>query len=166
MEITDVTTIDQLTDAEVDELLARALNPRTPIEIFYAVLDRIGGQPGAVDTDAVAVATQYSLPDQMPDQMPDQVPDQVAQVAQIPEQIPDQFAQIPQAGQLPQLALPAADVATAAAPISDELGEQDIDELGGHFDDELSEQIPVEVDARVRGRGPTSSSFAASASAN
>ena len=42
MEITDVTTIDQLTDAEVDELLQRALNPRTPIEVFYAVLDRIG----------------------------------------------------------------------------------------------------------------------------
>ena len=48
MEITDVTTIDQLTDAEVDELLERALNPRTPIEIFYAVLDRIGG-PISVD---------------------------------------------------------------------------------------------------------------------
>ncbi|HET9173245.1 MAG TPA: hypothetical protein VFN97_27700 [Actinospica sp.] len=47
MEITDVTTIDQLSDAEVDELLARALNPRTPIEIFYAVLDRIGGIPAA-----------------------------------------------------------------------------------------------------------------------
>jgi len=47
MEITDVTTIDQLSDAEVDELLERALNPRTPIEIFYAVLDRIGGYGGA-----------------------------------------------------------------------------------------------------------------------
>jgi hypothetical protein len=47
MEITDVTTIDQLSDAEVDELLARALNPQTPIEIFYAVLDRIGGIPAA-----------------------------------------------------------------------------------------------------------------------
>ena len=47
MEITDVTTIDQMSDAEVDELLARALNPRTPIEIFYAVLDRIGGIPAA-----------------------------------------------------------------------------------------------------------------------
>lgn len=43
MEITDVTTIDQMSDAEVDELLARALDPRTPIEIFYAVLSRIGG---------------------------------------------------------------------------------------------------------------------------
>jgi hypothetical protein len=49
MEITDVTTIDQLTDAEVDELLERALNPRTPIEIFYAVLDRIGGHGAAAD---------------------------------------------------------------------------------------------------------------------
>ena len=49
MEITDVTTIDQLTDAEVDELLERALNPRTPIEIFYAVLDRIGGHGAAAE---------------------------------------------------------------------------------------------------------------------
>jgi hypothetical protein len=60
MEITDVTTIDQLTDAEVDELLERALNPRTPIEIFYAVLDRIGGHGAAADaTDS---------PDAYPDQ--------------------------------------------------------------------------------------------------
>jgi len=42
IEAIDVTTIDQLTDPEVDELLARAVNPRMPIEIFYAVLDRIG----------------------------------------------------------------------------------------------------------------------------
>ena len=79
MEITDVTTIDQLTDAEVDELLERALNPRTPIEIFYAVLDRIGGHPAAADaTDgpdpqqleqiqipahpALAVAPTHALP--------------------------------------------------------------------------------------------------------
>jgi hypothetical protein len=53
MEITDVTTIDQLTDAEVDELLARALNPRTPIEVFYAVLDRIGA-PAAAPADTYA----------------------------------------------------------------------------------------------------------------
>ena len=77
MEITDVTTIDQLTDAEVDELLERALNPRTPIEIFYAVLDRIGGHGAAVDaTDgpdpqqleqipahlALTAAPTYALP--------------------------------------------------------------------------------------------------------
>jgi hypothetical protein len=54
MEITDVTTIDQLSDAEVDELLARALNPRTPIEIFYAVLDRIGAVPAAAPEPAPA----------------------------------------------------------------------------------------------------------------
>jgi len=57
MEITDVTTIDQLSDAEVDELLERALNPRTPIEIFYAVLDRIGGYA------IPAEATYDELPD-------------------------------------------------------------------------------------------------------
>ena len=43
IEAVDVTTIDQLTDPEVDELLARAVNPHMPIEVFYAVLERIGG---------------------------------------------------------------------------------------------------------------------------
>ena len=74
MEITDVTTIDQLTDAEVDELLERALNPRTPIEIFYAVLDRIGGHGSAAEAaespdpeqipvlSAVALAPAHALP--------------------------------------------------------------------------------------------------------
>ncbi|HWG25117.1 hypothetical protein [Actinospica sp.] len=61
MEITDVTTIDQLSDAEVDELLARALNPQTPIEIFYAVLDRIGGIPAAAP-EAAPVAAPTSAP--------------------------------------------------------------------------------------------------------
>ena len=54
MEITDVTTIDQLSDAEVDELLERSLNPRTPIELFYAVLDRIGGVVAAAPDPAPA----------------------------------------------------------------------------------------------------------------
>jgi len=68
MEITDVTTIDQLTDAEVDELLERALNPRMPIEVFYAVLNRIGpaapAAPTATDlTEAKAAeAEQPALP--------------------------------------------------------------------------------------------------------
>jgi hypothetical protein len=74
MEITDVTTIDQLTDAEVDELLERALNPRTPIEIFYAVLDRIGGNGAAANAAegsdqqwiqaeaAMATAPTHALP--------------------------------------------------------------------------------------------------------
>jgi hypothetical protein len=74
MEITDVTTIDQLTDAEVDELLERALNPRTPIEIFYAVLDRIGGSGAAAQAaegsdqqwipaqPAMATAPTHALP--------------------------------------------------------------------------------------------------------
>jgi hypothetical protein len=76
MEITDVTTIDQLTDAEVDELLERALNPRTPIEIFYAVLDRIGGH-GPV-ADAADSPDAYPDPDPDPDpQQPEQSPAEV-----------------------------------------------------------------------------------------
>lgn len=78
MEITDVTTIDQLTDAEVDELLERALNPRTPIEIFYAVLDRIGAAGTAANAaegqdqqwipaePAMATAPTYALPQGQP----------------------------------------------------------------------------------------------------
>jgi hypothetical protein len=77
MEITDVTTIDQLSDAEVDELLARALNPQTPIEIFYAVLDRIGGIPAAA-------AGPAPLPDPAPaatEPEPDPVPAEVGSEA-------------------------------------------------------------------------------------
>ena len=78
MEITDVTTIDQLTDAEVDELLERALNPRTPIEIFYAVLDRIGG-PAAMATATADVAVGYGTE---PEQLPEQIPAEIGAVAE------------------------------------------------------------------------------------
>ena len=80
MEITDVTTIDQLTDAEVDELLERALNPRTPIEIFYAVLDRIGGSAAAAAAMATAdVAVGYGTE---PEQLPEQIPAEIGAVAE------------------------------------------------------------------------------------
>jgi hypothetical protein len=79
MEITDVTTIDQLSDAEVDELLARALNPQTPIEIFYAVLDRIGGIPAAAAPDAAPLPDPGPAPAADPD--PDPVPVEVGSEA-------------------------------------------------------------------------------------
>jgi hypothetical protein len=61
IEAIDVTTIDQLTDPEVDELLARAVNPRMPIEVFYAVLERIGtGRSFAVAAEAVDVNTDVT----------------------------------------------------------------------------------------------------------
>ncbi|MBR7825479.1 hypothetical protein KDK95_04120 [Actinospica sp. MGRD01-02] len=65
MEITDVTTIDRMSDAEVDELLARALSPHTPVEIFYAVLDRIGGIPAAAP-EAMAYPDAEPVPDAEP----------------------------------------------------------------------------------------------------
>jgi hypothetical protein len=81
MEITDVTTIDQLTDAEVDELLARALNPRIPIEVFYAVLDRIGAPVIAADEAPAAQPPEQESdqplgqdPDTYEDPGPDQFP--------------------------------------------------------------------------------------------
>lgn len=38
----DVENIDALNPAELDALLERALDPRVPVEVFYAVLERIG----------------------------------------------------------------------------------------------------------------------------
>jgi hypothetical protein len=53
IETIDVTTIGELSDPEIDELLEHSINPRMPIEIFYAVLDRIGGIPAAAAPPAV-----------------------------------------------------------------------------------------------------------------
>lgn len=38
----DVENLDALTPAELDALLEQALNPRVPVEVLYAVLERIG----------------------------------------------------------------------------------------------------------------------------
>jgi hypothetical protein len=43
----DIATIGELSDPEIDELLEYSINPRMPVEVFYAVLDRIGGIPAA-----------------------------------------------------------------------------------------------------------------------
>jgi hypothetical protein len=40
----DVENLDALTPAELDALLEQALNPRVPVEVLYAVLERIGGR--------------------------------------------------------------------------------------------------------------------------
>jgi hypothetical protein len=58
IEAIDVTTIDQLSDPEIDELLEYSINPRMPVEVFYAVLDRIGGIPAAA-----APAAAETLPE-------------------------------------------------------------------------------------------------------
>ncbi|HEX4790763.1 MAG TPA: hypothetical protein VH372_20045 [Actinospica sp.] len=64
IETIDVTTIDQLSDPEIDELLEHSINPRMPVEVFYAVLDRIGGIPAAAppaagpEADATAPETE------------------------------------------------------------------------------------------------------------
>jgi hypothetical protein len=64
IETIDVTTIGQLSDPEIDELLEHSINPRMPIEIFYAVLDRIGGIPAAAAPAAPVedVVVQAELP--------------------------------------------------------------------------------------------------------
>jgi len=38
----DVENLDALTPAELDAVLEQALNPRVPVEVLYAVLERIG----------------------------------------------------------------------------------------------------------------------------
>jgi hypothetical protein len=56
----DVENLDALNPTELDELLERALNPRVPVEVLYAVLDRIGpakdGAPLPVPVPATAAA--------------------------------------------------------------------------------------------------------------
>ena len=46
----DVENIDALNPAELDALLERALNPQVPVEVFYAVLERIGSHEPATET--------------------------------------------------------------------------------------------------------------------
>lgn len=46
----DVENIDALNPAELDALLERALNPQVPVEVFYAVLERIGPYEPAPET--------------------------------------------------------------------------------------------------------------------
>jgi hypothetical protein len=58
IETVDVTTIGQLSDPEIDELLERSINPRMPVEIFYAVLDRLGGIPAAAAPPAEDIAPE------------------------------------------------------------------------------------------------------------
>jgi hypothetical protein len=56
----DVENLDALNPTELDELLERALNPRVPVEVLYAVLDRIGppkdGAPVLAPVPAAAAA--------------------------------------------------------------------------------------------------------------
>ena len=41
----DVENLDALSPAELDALLEQALNPRVPVEMLYALLERIGAAP-------------------------------------------------------------------------------------------------------------------------
>lgn len=61
IETVDVTTIGQLSDHEVDELLERSINPRMPVEVFYAVLDRIGGVPASAAPAAEDVVSEAEV---------------------------------------------------------------------------------------------------------
>jgi hypothetical protein len=61
IETIDVTTIGELSDPEVDELLERSIDPRMPVEVFYAVLDRIGGIPAAAAPAAEDAAPESEL---------------------------------------------------------------------------------------------------------
>lgn len=46
----DVENIDALNPAELDALLERALDPQVPVEVFYAVLERIGPHEPSAET--------------------------------------------------------------------------------------------------------------------
>jgi hypothetical protein len=92
IETIDVTTIGELSEDEIDVLLEHSINPRMPIEIFYAVLDRIGGIPAAAAPPAPLeepfMETQY--PGEALTEFPGQYP------AEFPAQLPTQFpAELP-----------------------------------------------------------------------
>lgn len=65
----DVDNIDALTLAELEAVLERALDPRVPVELLYAVLERLGrldqaaaGQEAAADLPAPAEAFAPAAP--------------------------------------------------------------------------------------------------------
>lgn len=54
----DVDNIDTLTQAELEAVLERALDPRVPVELLYAVLERLG----RLDQAAAARESAADLP--------------------------------------------------------------------------------------------------------
>jgi hypothetical protein len=65
----DVDNIDALTVAELEAVLERALDPRVPVELLYAVLERLGrldqaaaGHEGAAEVPAPAEAYPPAAP--------------------------------------------------------------------------------------------------------
>ncbi len=53
MDTVGIADIGRLDASELDELLQRAIDPYVPVELFYAVLDRIGQPLAAVPEPAV-----------------------------------------------------------------------------------------------------------------
>ncbi|HTJ72201.1 MAG TPA: hypothetical protein VL551_31970 [Actinospica sp.] len=72
----DVENLDALNPAELDELLERALNPQVPVELLYAVLERIGPAadprgkgplpPSSPDTEQTTVMPPLAMAPQPP----------------------------------------------------------------------------------------------------
>jgi hypothetical protein len=106
----DVENLDALNPTELDELLERALNPRVPVEVLYAVLDRIGpakdGAPAAATaatvaaaaTAATAAAAAATADAEETTVLPPLVSQLQAQVHQLPQPQPHPQAQPPTRG--------------------------------------------------------------------
>jgi hypothetical protein len=52
MDTVGISDIGQMDESELEELLQRAIDPHVPVELFYAVLDRIGHLPAAAPPPA------------------------------------------------------------------------------------------------------------------
>ena len=105
----DVENLDALNPTELDELLERALNPRVPVEVLYAVLDRIGpakdGEPAAATAASAATAATAATAAapatadaEETAVMPPLVTQLQAQVHQLPQPQPHPQAQPPTRG--------------------------------------------------------------------
>jgi len=99
----DVENIDTLNSAELDALLERALDPLVPVEVFYAVLERIGRHDQALAAaapaeravrtrgeralDAGSAGSELGAPDGAKAGQPERSPHQAAQTPSAAQQM-------------------------------------------------------------------------------
>lgn len=62
----DVENIDALNPAELDALLERALDPQVPVEVFYAVLERIGPHEPSAESTPLTQSANAASPQPLP----------------------------------------------------------------------------------------------------
>jgi hypothetical protein len=94
MDTVGIADIGRLDESELDELLQRSIDPHVPVELFYAVLDRIGRAPAAAPGPAGLEPSREPHPERTAPSAPDAT-DESAAVA-----LPDTGALLEQVAQL------------------------------------------------------------------